>query len=130
MALKVEIKSGERIIIGGSIITNDGHRAHLNVEGHSPILREKDVMRPEDADTPCKKIYLAIQMMYLSETPDHCFRLYFELVQDVQKAAPSMMLQIDAINNEILTGSYYKALKRAKALIDYEKELIDNARSG
>lgn len=127
MALKVEIKSGERIIIGEALITNDGPRARLFIEGESPILREKDIMRAEEADTPCKKIYLTIQIMYLSPTPRQYFDLYFALIRDVLKAAPSMTPRIDAINNEILTGSYYKALKLTKALIAYEKELMDNA---
>ena len=58
MALKVELKPGERFILGDSVITNDKQRTRLFVEGKAPILREKDILRPEDADTPCKKIYL------------------------------------------------------------------------
>ena len=128
MALKVEIKPGERIIIGEALITNDGHRARLFIEGDAPILREKDIMRPNDADTPCKKIYLLIQMMYLAHDPRVHHTLYFEIIKDVQAAAPSMMTYIDEINNLILTGAYYKALKHAKKLIEYEKELIENAK--
>ncbi len=127
MALKVEVKAGERIIVGNAIITNDGSRARLYVEGDAPILREKDIMRPETAETPCQRIYLVIQMMYLSHDPKHHFKLYFELIRDVQQAAPSTLSHIDQINNHILTGSYYKALKQAKALISYEKELMANA---
>jgi len=128
MALKVEIKPGERIIIGESIITNDGQRARFFIEGDAPILREKDILRPDDADTPCKKIYLLIQMMYLADDPRIHHDLYFQMINDVQRAAPSTMPQIDLINNQILTGSYYKALKQAKALIAYEKELMENAK--
>lgn len=127
MALKVEIKSGERIIIGDALVTNDGHRARLFIEGDAPILREKDIMRPEEADTPCKKIYLLVQLMYLSANPRQHFDFYFQLIRDVQEAAPSATPRIDAINNEILTSSYYKALKLTRALIAYEKELMDNA---
>ena len=127
MALKVEIKPRERIIVGNAVITNDGNRARLIVEGDAPILREKDILRPDDADTPCKKIYLLVQMMYLAEDPRIHHDLYFQLIRDMQKAAPSTMPQIDRINDQILTGSYYKALKEAKALIAYEKELLENA---
>lgn len=128
MVLKVEIKPGERIIIGESVITNDGHRARLCIEGTAPILREKDILRPEDADTPCKKIYLLIQMMYLANDPRNHHELYFQMIKDVQMAAPSMAPQIDTINNLLLTGAYYKALKSANKLIAYEKELMDNAK--
>jgi flagellar protein FlbT len=66
MALKVELKPGERIIIGESVITNDNQRTRLFIEGDAPILREKDILTPETADTPAKRVYLAVQLMYLS----------------------------------------------------------------
>jgi flagellar biosynthesis regulator FlbT len=34
------------------------------------------------------------------------------------------------VNNHILAGEFYKALKTIKALIDYEKELIDRVTRG
>lgn len=129
MALKVEIKPGERLIIGESVITNDGTRARFFIEGDAPILREKDILRPEEADTPSKKIYLVIQMMYLSDDPRKHHNLYFEMIKDLQTAAPSTAPIIDTINNLLLTGAYYKALKSAKKLIAYEKELMQNATS-
>ena len=130
MALKIDIKSGERIIVGTAVITNAGSRAKLEIEGSAPILREKDIMRPDDADTPCKRIYFTVLMMYLSEDPNEYFEQFFELVRDTQTAAPSTIPYIMRIHNEILTGSYYKALKEAKTLTEYEKELLENARSG
>ncbi len=51
MGLKVELKPGERIIVGESIITNDDQRTRLIIEGDAPILREKDILTPETANT-------------------------------------------------------------------------------
>ncbi|WP_420559163.1 flagellar biosynthesis repressor FlbT [Tepidicaulis sp.] len=130
MALKVELKPGERIILGESVITNDSQRTRLFIEGTAPILREKDIMRVEEADSPCKKIYLVVQMMYLAADPSKHHDLYFELVKDVSEAAPSVVPLIDAVNNRILTGEMYKALKEARKLVDYEQELIANVKSG
>jgi len=130
MALKVELKPGERFILGESVITNDDQRTRLYIEGSAPILREKDIMRPEDADTPCKKIYLVVQMMYLSGDPMAHHNSYFELVSQVQKAAPSLSPQISIINNEILTGSFYKALKATRLLIEAESERFEYAKRG
>ena len=65
MALKVELKPHERIIIGACVITNTDQRARLLIDGDKiPILREKDILTPETADTPAKLIYLAVQLMY------------------------------------------------------------------
>ncbi len=130
MALKIELKPGERFILGNAVITNDDQRTRLYVEGKAPILREKDIMRADEADTPCKKLYLAVQLMYLSDEPAQHHQIYFEVASEILKAAPSMSEYIERMNNRILTGAFYKALKEAKALIAYEKELMSNAESG
>lgn len=127
MSLKVELKPGERFILGESVITNGKHRSQIFIEGKAPVLREKDIMTPETADTPCKTIYLAIQLMYLSPDPEPLLQQYHQLTIDVREAAPSTAEFIDRINNKILTGALYKALKEAKALIAYEGELLDHA---
>jgi len=127
MGLKVELKPGERIILGESIVTNGDQRTRLVIEGEAPILREKDIMTSETADTPCKRVYLLVQLMYLSRDPKHHHDTYFKLVKEIIAAAPSTSGYFDRINNQILTGNNYKALKDAQSLIEYEKELLANA---
>jgi flagellar biosynthesis repressor protein FlbT len=127
MGLKVELKPGERIIVGESVITNDDQRTRLVIEGEAPILREKDILTVEHADTPCKKIYLVVQLMYLARDPAQHHDLYFQLVRDVLAAAPSTRPYFDRINNQILTGMLYKALKETQRLINYERELFEYA---
>ncbi|NIJ41130.1 flagellar protein FlbT [Parvibaculum indicum] len=129
MALKVELKPGERFILGDSVITNDDQRTRLFIEGTTPILREKDILRLDQADTPCKKIYLVVQMMYLSPDPRQHHEMYFDLVKQVLEAAPSTRAYIDDVNSKILTGEMYKALKAARKLIGYEGELLGNVSS-
>jgi len=130
MPLKVELKPGERIIVGDCVITNDDQRARFLIEGSAPILREKAIMTPERANSPAKRIYLAVQMMYLSNDPRTYHEIYFKLVREIMQAAPSTGRHIESINNQILTGSVYKALKEADRLIQYERELLANAKCG
>jgi flagellar protein FlbT len=128
MALKVELKPGERIILGEAVITNCDHRTRIIIEGSSPILREKDVMTADRADTPAKRIYLAVQLMYTSRDPRNHHDIYFALVREIVQAAPSTWGFVENINNQILTGNLYKALKEAKKLIAYEKDLLEHAK--
>ena len=127
MALKVELKPNERILIGESVITNCDHRTWLVIEGASPILREKDILTAKRADTPAKRIYLAVQLMYTSRDPRVQHELYFSLVREIVEAAPSTWPYIENINNQILMGNLYKALKEARKLIAYEEELLQHA---
>ena len=127
MALRIELKPGERILIGESVLINSDQRASFLIEGEAPILREKDIMTPDRANTPAKRIYLAVQLMYTSRDPRAHHDVYFSLMRDIVQAAPSTWPYVESINNRILTGDLYKALKEAKNLTQYERELLQNA---
>jgi flagellar protein FlbT len=125
----VELKPGERVLVGESVIINHAQKTRLVIQGSAPILREKDIMTPERADTPAKRVYLAVQLMYIARDPSRHHELYFTLVGQILAAAPSVRPYIEAINNHILTGQMYKALKEAKRLITYEQGLLSHASS-
>jgi flagellar protein FlbT len=127
MALKVELKPHERVIIGSCVITNTDQRARLLIDGDNiPILREKDILTPETADTPAKLVYLAVQLMYISPDPQGQHGTYFNLVREIVTAVPSAWSIIEEINNYILNGDFYRALKEARKLIAYEQKLKEH----
>jgi flagellar protein FlbT len=127
VGLKIELKPGERVMLGDCVITNSDQRTRLLVEGTAPILRERDIMTESRADTPAKRIYLAVQLMYTAKNPAAYHELYFRLVREITLAVPSMWPLIESINNQILTGELYKALREVKKLITYEQELLEHA---
>lgn len=127
MALKVELKPGEKLLVGNCIITNSDQRTRLFIEGRAPILREKDILTSETANTPAKRIYLAVQLMYIDEDLEAARTAYTSLSRDFVEAVPSALDIINQINNEILTGALYKALKAAHRLTEYEQELLSHA---
>lgn len=127
MALKVELKPGERIIIGDCVITNDNQRTRLFIEGDAPILREKDVLKPKTATTGARRIYLAVQLMYLARDYQKYWIEYQILKTEFLSAAPSALPIIEDIEKEMLTGNLYKAIKAAKTLIEFEEGLLGHA---
>ena len=129
MALKISLKPHERMIVGGAVVANGGSRSDLVIENNVPVLREKDIMGIRDADSPCRRIYFVIQLMYVDEknlTEHH--KTYWELVKDVMDAASSTRRLIDEISAHVLQNRYYQALKLTRKLIDYEQEVMGNAR--
>jgi flagellar protein FlbT len=127
MSLKVELKPHERLIVGNCVITNSEQRTRLFIDGKAPVLREKDILNAATADSPAKRVYFAVQLMYLDDDIDKLRRDYFALVTDLVRAAPSTTPIVDEINNEILTGQLYKALRAAKKLIQHEQDILSNA---
>ena len=125
MALKITLRPHERVIISGAVITNGNRTSDLCIENKVPVLREKDILKEKDADSPAQRIYLVIQLMYIDEdnlVTHH--NTYWTLIRDFVKAAPSTLGLIDEISEHILNSRYYQALKLARKLIDYEEEAL------
>ena len=100
MALKIELKPNERLILGDCVVTNAGQRAHLTIEGMVPILREKDIMTAARADSLAKRIYLAVQHIYTSKRPQQHHATYLRLRHEIRQSASGARPLIDGINNQ------------------------------
>jgi len=129
MSLKLKLKPKEKVIIGGAVLINGGSHAEFSVENRVPILRSKDIMTEEQADSHCKKIYFLLQLMYIEQkrSQEH-YNMYLKLVKELISAAPSMVSMLYEVSESLLEDDFYKALKRAKKLIAYESEAMDRAR--
>jgi flagellar protein FlbT len=66
--------------------------------------------------------------MYLSPDPMAHHPTYFSLVRDILTAMPSAWPFIEGINNHILNGDLYHALKESKKLIAHEEQILETAR--
>ncbi len=124
MPLRVELKPFERIVIGQSVITNSDTRTAFLIDGDAPILREKDILTAETANTPVKRIYLCVQMMYLENDIPSYQDLYLGFIKELIEAVPSFRDQIEVVSKLILSGALYKALRELRPLIKREEDLL------
>ena len=76
-------------------ITNSDTRTRFLIDGNAPILREKDILTADTANTPVKRIYLCVQMMYLENDIAKYQALYFDFVKELLAAVPSCRKQIE-----------------------------------
>lgn len=128
MSLKLTLKPGERVLIAGAVLTNGPTVAHLQIENRVPLLRQKDIMTEAEATTPCRKVYMVVQLMYIGDgLTSEIAQLYWGLVREVLDAAPSTNDLISQISEYIVSSDFYSALKVAKNLISYEEELLKHA---
>lgn len=123
MALKITLKPDEKIIVGTSVIKNGGNKCELVIENRVPIIREREILKFEEATTPAKRIYLALQLLYLGELRDN--KDLFSLIQDFVDAVPSSIFIIESILHLVNDEQHYKALKECKKLIEYEDKILN-----
>jgi flagellar biosynthesis repressor protein FlbT len=124
MPLRVELKPFERIVIGESVIINSGARTSFLIDGEAPILRERDTVTAETADTPAKRLYLCVQTMYLKNDVPRYREAYLGFIEELREALPAARDLIDAADQQVSGGALYKALKEIRKLIKREAETV------
>ena len=124
MPLRVELKPFERIVIGETVLINSGTRTSFLLDGEAPILREKDTVTAETANTPVKRLYLCVQTMYLKNDVPRYRTSYLGFVKELRDNLPSAGDAINVINQHVSSGALYKALKEIRKLMKREEELV------
>jgi flagellar protein FlbT len=129
MGLVLTLKPQERIILGGAVVRNNGaYSARLLIETPVPILRCPNILAESDVHTPCGRIYMAIELLYIQpEHREECMKHYLTLMEEVLTAAPSLTPLLQEVGPLVLDGEYYKALQKMKILLQKEQGLLQLA---
>lgn len=127
MPLKLSLKPGEKFVLNGAVMQNGDRRATLVLQNKASVLREKDIMHEHEVDTPAKRVYFPIMVMYLSDKLDD--KAYDEFVLRMTEfmnaiSSPDVLQSCVTISRDVMAGEYYKALMRCRKLIAYEEERL------
>lgn len=128
MSLILKLAPGERLFINGAVVTNGDRRAYLMVETQAQIVREKDVLLPEDASTPVRRAYFAAQSVLLNAQSslgpmDACFEELNRLRSVFVKPEHSQL--VEEAEMQMRQGNTYRALAALRDLVMYESVLLD-----
>jgi flagellar biosynthesis repressor protein FlbT len=127
MPLTINLKPHERLIVNGVVIENSGPAAKILIHNNAALLRERDIVTEEQANTPARRIYFAVQCQYLFPGKSEIFLPIIEkFLAEFEEAAPSTGTLTAEIRREVVEGQFYKALKSAKQLIVREQEILND----
>ena len=127
MPLKLSLKPGEKFVLNGAVLTNGDKRTSLVIQNKACVLREKDIMQPADANTPARRVYLPIMMMYLdAEANDQYYNDFALRMTEFMGAIQNRQVLATCIeiSRDVMGGAYYKALMSCRKLFDFEQERL------
>ena len=124
MALFIALKPKEYFIINGTLIRNGKKSGKLYIESHCRILRESESIKEENVNTPCKKIWMTLQVIHLAEEPGEAYAQLLLQIAAVTRNMPSSMPYISAILKALDEKHTHRALREVKALVQHEAELL------
>jgi len=131
MTLQVSLRDGEKMIINGAVIRSIG-RSSVQVENQATILRGREVMSPEEANTPARRLYFACMMAYVhTEELGTYHGQILTLLADLMDAlqAPEAKATCVRFANHVGACDFYRALNECRALIAYETEALARIQS-
>lgn len=129
MALKLSLKPGEKFVINGAVIANGDRRTSLIIHNKASILRERDIMQEEEANTPARRVYFPIMLMYLDEDGyDKYYEQFVARITELMDAiqTPAILELCVQISKDVMARNYYRAVMNCKKVIAFEEELLAN----
>jgi flagellar protein FlbT len=128
MPLKLTLKPRERFVLNGGVLINGDRRSDLIVENQVSLLRERDVLKPDEADTPMKRIYFTIMMMYMDGGLEGDYYDQFsDLMTDFMCAVTTkeVVQKCHRILDDVHEQRFYTAMMMSKSLLPFEKERLE-----
>lgn len=127
MTLRISLRDGEQMIVNGAVFRSIG-RTELCVENKVALLRGREVMAPDEATTPARRLYYTCMLAYID--PDGATAHHDAIIaylsgliaafesHDAKAACVSFA-------RKVAVGDFYRALADCRALIGYEAAVFD-----
>ncbi len=127
MPLKLSLRPGERFVVNGAVVQNGDRRGALILQNKASVLREKDIMQPQEANSPARRIYFPVMLLYLDQTDNR--DVYGEFARRMSEFMgavrnPEILTECVSISRDVLAGEFYRALMRCRKIMAYEEERL------
>jgi flagellar protein FlbT len=122
-ALVLELRAGEMMIVNGAPIRFRS-RSRIELTSHVRFLFGKQIMAPDEADSPARRIYFALQAAYIGNDQErprglHAARSLIEEFKDATTSAVARDI-LDQALSAAEADNCYKALKLTGRVIQHE----------
>jgi flagellar protein FlbT len=131
--LVLELRQGDTMIVNGAPI-RFRTKSRIELTAHARFLFGKQIMKPDEADTPARRIYFALQSAYIGSDEERARGLEAarELIAQFATATTS------ALAREILqralslaeSDQCYQALKLARRIMRHEDAVLGRGAAG
>lgn len=126
--LVLKLGPKERVLINGAVIENGDKRSRLSVlTAEANILRLRDAIHPDEANTPVRRVCYAAQLVLSGDTSPKDARL--PLLRRIEELSqvftdPDSRARIAEASQALIEDRHYQCLKALRALLPREERLL------
>jgi len=118
----------ERVLINGAVIENGERRSRLSImTPQANILRLRDAIHPEGANTPVRRACYATQLVLSGDLdPDEAKLQLLRRIEELSQVFtdPDSRASLARATEALLHANHYQALKSLRALLPREDRLL------
>lgn len=126
--LVLKLAPNERVLINGAVIENGDKRTRISIKTpNAKILRLRDAIHPDNANTPLSRVCYVCQLILTGDADlDKATREISVGIEQLSRAMRDGDSQkvLNAATLDIISGSYYQALKHLRSLLPREARLL------
>lgn len=126
--LVLKLGPKERLLINGAVIENGDRRSRISiVTPNANILRLRDAIHPEEANTPVRRVCYIAQLVLSGDSVADDAKM--QLVRGIEQLSQVLVdddskFYLEKATSAVLTDQFYLALKNLRALLPREKRLM------
>ena len=126
--LVLKLGPKERVLVNGAVIENGDKRSRLAVlTPNANILRLRDAIHPEQANTPVRRVCYIAQLVLSGDAEQETAR--HQLLRGIEQLSQALFdadsrMQLTIATAAVLDGQYYQALKALRTLLPREARLL------
>jgi flagellar protein FlbT len=126
--LVLKLGPHERVLINGAVVENGDKRSRLAiVTPNANILRLRDAIHPEDANTPVRRVCYIAQLVLTGDATAADTRP--QLLRGIEQLSqvltdPDSRTQLAIATRSVLEDQHYQALKALRSLLPREERLF------
>ena len=128
--LVLELRQGDMMVVNGAAIRFRS-RTRIELTAHARFLFGRQIMSPQEADTPARRIYFALQTAYIGDEQERRDGLAeaLGLIEEFKAATTSDSASaiLDAALSCARADKCYHALRLARRVVRHEDAVLGRA---
>lgn len=131
--LVLKLGPRERVLVNGAVIENGDRRSRLAIlTPNANILRLRDAVSPEEANTPVRRVCYIAQLALSGDAGADEARL--QLLRGIDQLSQALLdpASQDSLSQARIaaqTGDFYRSLKKLRTLLPLEERLLSMSRA-
>lgn len=126
--LVLKLNPKERVLVNGAVIENGDRRSRLSIlTPNANILRLRDAIRPDEVNTPVRRVCYIAQLVLSGDVSEDDARL--QILRGIEQLSQALRdddsrIQLSSATEAVGRNDFYRALKSLRGLLPREARLL------